>query len=72
MKGCGALPSYLSGGLAGEQMALVQRADNASRAYNIPMVVVLVDGKPTAEPGILSICTCLFINLALTPRCAQG
>lgn len=38
--------------LAGEQMALVERADNASRAHNVPLVVVLVDGKPTAEPGL--------------------
>ena len=33
-------------------MALVERADNASRVHNVPMVVVLVDGKPTAEPGL--------------------
>jgi hypothetical protein len=38
--------------LAGEQMALVERADNASRVHHVPMVTVLVDGKPTAEPGL--------------------
>jgi beta-glucosidase len=38
--------------LAGEQMALVERAANASAAHSVPLVVVLVDGKPTAEPAL--------------------
>ena len=38
--------------LAGEQMALVERAANASVTHGVPLVVVLVDGKPTAEPAL--------------------
>jgi hypothetical protein len=33
-------------------MALVNRAANASLEAKVPFVVVLVDGKPTAEPGL--------------------
>lgn len=38
--------------LAGEQMSLVLRAANASKEHGVPLVVVLVDGKPTAEPAL--------------------
>ena len=33
-------------------MQLVNRAANASRTHGVPLVVVLVDGRPTAEPAL--------------------
>lgn len=36
--------------LPGRQLELVKRAFNASVAARVPLVVVLVDGRPTAEP----------------------
>ena len=31
---------------------MVNRANNASQAHKVPLIVVLVDGKPTAEPAL--------------------
>ena len=38
--------------LPGQQLELMQRAANASATHSVPLVVVLVDGKPTAEPSL--------------------
>ena len=41
--------------LAGQQLALIQAVYNASASAAVPMVVVLVDGRPTAEPYLLTL-----------------
>lgn len=41
--------------LAGQQLALLQSVHAATDAAKIPMVTVLVDGKPTAEPYLLQL-----------------
>ena len=41
--------------LAGQQLALLQAVHAAATTAGIPMVTVLVDGKPTAEPYLLQL-----------------